>query len=185
MIPERPPSKIGIWKGLGLAFCCCHAAFLCYSLVPAAPTQVAKGHPALDFYRVAVSGRQQWNLLDTIPAHHSLDVRFEGFDKNGTKYTAGSVLPGLKPYPKPEDIRYYGLFYQLIFASDKAAYRDAYLQKAAQALTAEGSSQVGVDWSLLGDAEYTRTLVHSRRDGRMWLPMPTRIPLGHAPGTPP
>jgi hypothetical protein len=131
----------------------------------------------MDVYRLAFSGRQRWNLFDTIPMHHSMNVRLEGHDGTGKKSTVGSILPGFKPYPQPEHLRYYGVFYQMLTRPDKAAFRDAYLRKAAQLLQEQRDEWTGESWSLVIDAEYTRTLFHSRRDGQMWLPVTKTFPL--------
>jgi hypothetical protein len=116
-------SRLG--KGLLLAFCCWHAAFLVFSIIPAPPAQATHGNPATDLYRLAFSGREQWNMFDTIPVLHSMDLRLEGEDEKGNKTTTGCLLPGFKPYPKPEESRYYVLFFRLMFYDDVVPYREA------------------------------------------------------------
>jgi len=164
------PVKSRWLTGLLLVFCCWHAVFLIVSIIPGPPARDDPGHPAMDFYRLALGGWQHWNMFETIPVLHSMDVRFEGEDEMGRKITAGCVLPGFQPYPKPEKARYYVGFFRLIFFSNKVAYRDAYLRKAAQLLPARPGSGLGGKWSLVVDTEYTRTLFHSRRGGHLSVP---------------
>jgi hypothetical protein len=169
-----------LMSGLLLAFCCGHAVFLIYSVFPRRSAADDHKNAALDLYRLVFSGRQQWNLFYTIPLQHSMDIRLEGDDGTGGKIEAGSILPGLKPYPQPEEARYYGVFYRMLFSSDNVAYRDAYFRKAAQLLQDEGGAEAGENWSLVLDVEYTRTLFHSRRDGKMWMPFTKAFPLRDA-----
>lgn len=152
-------------RGLLLAFCCWHAGFLLYSMIPAPAAQDAPGHPVLDFYRLALGGHQRWNMFETIPVLHSLDVRLVG--ENGTREgaTAGPVLPGFAPYPHPESARYYNAFYRLLLANETIAYRDAYLRKVAQLFPAHPSSAAGEQWMVVADQDYTRNIFHSRRGG--------------------
>lgn len=162
------PLKRRLLMGLLLAFCCWHAVFLLISIRPAPPARDDPGNPAVDLYRLMLGGRQQWNMFESIPVLHSMDVRLENGPETGGKITAGCVLPGFKPYPKPEDTRYYVLFFRLMFFDNKAAYRDAYLQKVAQLLPSQDSA-AGGKWSLVVDMAITRNLVHSRRDGQISL----------------
>ena len=161
------PVRSCLLTGLLLAFCCWHAVFLVISLIPPPPGRDDPGNPAVDLYRLVLGGRQQWNMFETIPVLHSMDVRLEGEDEAGRKITAGCVLPGFKPYPKPEESRYYVLFYRLMLFDNKIAFQETYLRKAAQLISARRGSGAGGKWSLVMDLEYTRNLVHSRRDGQI------------------
>ena len=164
------PVRSCLLTGLLLAFCCWHAVFLVISIIPAPPARDDPGNPAVDLYRLVLGGRQQWNMFETIPVLHSMDVRLEGEDEGGRKITAGCVLPGFKPYPKPEDSRYYVLFYRLMLFDNKVAYRDAYLRNAAQLISARRGPEAVEKWSLVMDLEYTRNLVLIRRDGQLAMP---------------
>jgi len=148
-----------------LVFCCWHAAFLIYSIIPAPPAQNKPGHPVLDFYRIALGGRQQWNMFETIPVLHSLDVRFEGVDRQGRETIVDPVLPGFKPLPRPESARYYNAFYRLLLAAETVPFRDAYLRKVGPLLAAQRDPTAGETWTLVVNQEYTRNLFHSRRGG--------------------
>jgi hypothetical protein len=160
--------------GLLLAFCCWHGAFLAYSIIPVSHEKDVPSHSVLDFYRLAVSGSQQWNMFETIPTLHSMDARLVGEDETGNQITRGCILPGFEPYPKPEQARYYQAFFRLL--SDDS-YRDAYLRNAAQLLSAHQGAQDGKNWSLVADAEYTRHLFHVKRDGHLALPASKAFPL--------
>jgi hypothetical protein len=168
-------------KGLLLVFCCCHAVFLCISIIPGSHF----GNPAMELYRLVVGGQQQWNMFSTIPVQHSMDLHFEGENEEGDKMTAGCVLPGLMPYPKPEESRYYVLFHQMMFIPKNVAYRDAYLRKAAQLLPAQPGPGAGRNWLLVVDTEYTRNLYHSRRDGHLSMPVTKTFDLNHPGENPP
>jgi hypothetical protein len=164
------------WKALLLAFCCWHAVFLIISIAPAPPSRGDRGNPVLDLYRLMLGGVQQWNMFDTIPVLHSLDVRFESKEATGAKITRGCVLPGFKPYPKPESARYYVLLGRLVMFSNDIPYRDAYMRKAAGLLPAPGA---GESWSLVADEGYTRNLFHIRRDGHMAMPVTQTFDLNN------
>lgn len=159
--------KSRLLTGLLLAFCCWHAVFLLISIVPAPPAKDDRGNPTVDLYRLLLGGRQHWHVFVSIPLLHSMDVRLEHEDENGGKITAGCVLPGLKPYPIPEDTRYYQIFWRLAVFSNEVAFREAYLRKAAQILSALRGSGAHGKWSLVMDLHYTRNLFHSRRDGQL------------------
>jgi len=169
-------------KALLLAFCCWHAAFLLVSIAPAPPSRGDRGNPVLDFYRLMLGGVQQWNMFDTIPLLHSLDVRFESKDAAGARITRGCVLPGFKPYPKPESARYYVLLGRLVMFSNDISYRDAYLRKAVGLLPPPAA---GESWSLVADEGYTRNLFHIRRDGRMAMPVTQTFDLNNPGASPP
>jgi hypothetical protein len=166
-----------LWRGLLLAFCCCHFAFLLRSIIPELPPRAKHGNPAMDLYRLAFGGRQQWTIFETIPVQHSQDVWLESEDKTRGEVTAGCVLPGFKPYPVPEKSRYYVLFYGLINYIDDLPYREAYLRKMAQLLAAGQGPGGGEKWSLVSAAGYTRNLVHSRRDGQVSVLVPKSFDL--------
>jgi len=164
-------------KGSCLAFCCWHVVFLIMSIIPATPGKHDHGNRMVDFYRLVLGGRQEWTLFETIPLQHSLDVWLEHEDASGAEVTAGSVLPGFKPYPVPEKSRYYVLFYQLLTFIDDVPYRDAYLQKTARLLEARRGPEADGKWSLVMSAGYTRTLFHSRRDGQISMLIPKTFDL--------
>ncbi len=172
------PAKHRLLAGALLAFCCWHAGFLLVSIIPGPPAQEAPGSPALDLYRLALCGHQRWNMFETIPVLHSMDVRLEGEDAAGHKITAGPVLPGFTPYPAPEDSRFYVLLYRLMFFDNKVPFRDAYLEKVAQLLRAtRGVAAAGEKWSLVADTAFTRNLFHIRRDGQLSMPVTKVFPL--------
>lgn len=179
------PMKSRLLTGLLLAFCCWHAVFLLISIIPAPPARDDPGNPGVDLYRLVLGGRQQWNMFETIPVLHSMDVRLEGEDEAGGKITTGCVLPGFKPYPKPEDSRYYVLFFRLMLFDNKVAFQEAYLRKAAQLISAPRSPGAGGKWSLVMDLEYTRNLVHSRRDGQVSMLLTKTFDLPIPRGSPP
>jgi len=177
------PVKNRYGKALLLAFCCWHAVFLIVSIAPAPPSRGKHGNPVLDFYRLLFGGVQQWNMFDTIPVLHSLDVRFESKDATGAKIARGCVLPGFKPYPKPDSARYFVLLGRMVMFGDKGnRYREAYLRKAAGLLPAAGD---GESWSLVVDEGYTRNLFHIRRDGHMAMPVTHTFDLNHPDASPP
>jgi hypothetical protein len=163
------PAKRGPFAYLLLVFFCWHGGFLIFSIIPRAPGQEDPGNPAMDFYRLLTAGRQVWNMFETIPVLHSLDVRLEGLGEKEGKITAGCLLPGFKPCPTPEQPRYYVLFHRLLLTPGGAAFREAYLRKAAQLFPARPGFGVGAGPSLVMDARYTRNLYHIRRDGRVSL----------------
>ena len=172
-------------KGLLLAFCCWHAVVLILSINPPPPAREDPGNPAMDFYRLALSGRQQWNMFETIPVLHSMGARLEGKDERGGIITAGCVLPGFKPYPRPEDSRYYVLIYRMMFFDNKVPYRDAYLKKLANEVSARQSTGERRTWSLVLDGAYTRNLVHILRDGQLAMPVSQTYALPTTGGSAP
>lgn len=171
------PEKKRLLAGLLLAFCCWHVTFLVISIMPPPPARDDPGNPVIDLYRLVIGGRQQWNMFETIPVLHSMDVRLEGEDATGQKITAGCVLPGFKPYPKPEDSRYYVLFYRLMMFDNKVAFQEEYLQKVAQLISAQRGFVSGGKWSIVVDLDCTRNLVHSRRDGQLSMLFTKTFPL--------
>ena len=165
------PMKSRFWTGFLLAFCCAHAVFLLTSIMPAPPARDDPGNPAAELYRLVLAGRQQWSMFETIPVLHSMDVRLAGEDDRGEKLTAGCVLPGFRQYPRPEDSRYYVLFYRMMFFDNKVAYRDAYLRNVARELQAQRGPGAGEKWSLVANTAHTRNLFHIRRDGQIPMPL--------------
>ena len=171
-------------SGLLLAFCCWHAVFLVISIIPAPPAKDDPPNLALDTYRLLFAGRQQLKMFETIPVQRSLSVRFQREDKTGNLVTSGCVLPGFKPYPEPENIRYYVLFYRMAFSADMAAYRDAYFQKAEPLLAVqygEGAEE-GERWKFVIEAEYTRHLTQIKRSGLLSMPFSKAFDLTVADG---
>jgi hypothetical protein len=186
MLPNRMIKNRWL-QGLLLAFCCGHALVILGSIVSPLASAAFKSegqkpaHPALDLYQLMTAGRQEWNMFETIPKLHAMDVRLEGQNERGELIKRGSVLPGLRSYPRPEGIRYYNAYFRLL-SSEK--YREAYLRRLAQTVPAVKGPEDGRDWALVVDAEYTRHLFHIRRDGhvsllateRYELPMPADDP---------
>lgn len=172
--------------GVVLAFSCWHAAFLAGSIVPRHEGQETAGTPAMDVYRAFTGSRQIWNMFDTIPLLHSLDVRLEGPGPAGKTMSTGPVLPGFAPYPQPEESRYYALFHRLLFTKDGDAFRAPYLRKAAQ--LSQPDRTITTDdhgWVLIMDAAITRNLFHSRRDGQIALPVEKKYGPVATPGVAP
>lgn len=177
--------KSRLLAGLLLVFCCWHAVFLVISVIPMPPARHGSGNPALNLYRTALAGRQDWDFFPTIPALHSMELRLEGVDESGGKLTTGCILPGFEPYPDPENLRYYVLFHLLLLSPDHVAFRDAYCRKANQLLSTHGGLGAGRNWSLVMDAQYTRNLFHSRRDGQLSAPVRKTVDLSNPGGNPP
>lgn len=178
-------AKSRFFATLLLIFCCGHAMFLIFSIMPRSRGQDDPGSPAMDLYRLVTGGRQVWNMFETIPILHSLDARLEAGDATGRRITAGCVLPGFMPYPKPETSRYYILFHRMLATSSGAAVREAYLRKIAQLSSAQRGSGIGGPWSLVMDVEYTRNLFHIRRDGQISMPVTKVFGPANQGGNPP
>ncbi len=172
-------------KAALLAFCCWHAVVLIISIIPPPPARDDPGNPAMDLYRLSLSGRQQWNMFETIPVLHSMAVHLEGKDANGDILTSGCVLPGFKPYPQPEDSRYYVLIYRMMFFSNKVPYRDAYVKKVAQVLSAQQDAAAHRTWSVVVEGAYTRTLSLILQDGQVSMPVSHAIDLPVSGGAAP
>lgn len=186
-LPEADKVWFGIrWlKGLFLAFCCWHALFLVCSIIPVPPTRENPGNPAVALYRLVLGGRQEWNVFNSIPVVHSMDAWIEHEDEKGEKEIVGCVLPGLKPYPVPEETRCYQIFWRLAFFSDGLAFQEAYLKKAAQLLSSLRSPGARGKCSLVMDVEYTRTLSLISRDGQLSLPITKTFALPTLSGSAP
>jgi len=161
--------KRRVGAGLLLIFCCWHAGFLIFSIMPQDPKSEVPASPAMDFYRLVAGGRQEWNMVETIPVLHSLDARLEVEDEKGNNTTGGCVLPGWTPYPEPELARYYVLFHRMLMTASKPSFLEAYLRRVEGRLAAQRGKEVSGRWSLVIDAEYTRTLSLSRRDGELYV----------------
>ena len=172
---ETPPAgALPVMKKVGaallLAFCCWHAVFLLASIAP--PKNAANGKPntALALYKLFVSGPQQWNLFESIPDHHWLDPRIVVEDSRGGQTTIGCVLPGFTAYPRPEKARYYNLFFRLLTNAERPSFFAAYLRRVEAGLPAWHDGALPGRWELVVDVEWTRTLLHSRRDGGLYVP---------------
>ena len=172
-------------KGFLLAFCCWHALFLVCSIIPVPPTRENPGNPAVALYRLALGGRQEWNVFNSIPTVHSMDAWLEHEDEKGEKNIVGCVLPGFKTYPVPEETRCYQIFWRLAFFSDGLAFQEAYLKKAAQLLSSQRDPGARGKWSLVMDVEYTRTLALISRDGKLSLPITKTFDLPALGGSAP
>ena len=164
------PVKGRMWSVLLVGFCCWHAVFLIASIVPRMSSGDERGNPALNFYRLFVSGDQRWNMFETIPQHHSLDARIEVDDGHGGRANLGSVMPGFTPYPNPENARYYNLFYRILLGSEKSPLFLAYLRRTDDLLRAQHGNTITGRWALVVDVEWTRALADSRRDGMLYVP---------------
>jgi len=164
------PAKGRVGAGLLLAFCCGHAAFLIASIVPRHAVPPERRNPALKLYRTFVGGEQQWNMFETIPTLHSFDARIEADDGQGGRTTVGTVLPGFAPYPKPERSRYYVLFNRMLLNSPQPSFFEAYLRKTDDLLRAQPGNSGARRWAMVVDVEWTRTLIHSSRDGVLYVP---------------
>ncbi len=163
------PLKGRVPAVLLLVFCCWHAVFLVISIVPQRPGQEDRGTLPMNLYGQLAAGNQGWKMFETIPLLHSLDARIEIEDGAGGRKTVGSVLPGFAPYPKPELSRHYILLHRLLLSSSSPSQLEAYLRRVDDHLSALRGPAVRGHWSLVIDAEYTRTLIYSRRDGELYV----------------
>ena len=192
-----------------VGFCCWHAVFLIASIVPrnTAGDALGNGVPnfyrrfvawqermmpdnsrrirALNFYRLLVSGDQQWNMFETIPTLHSFDTRIEVDDGRGGRTTLGSMMPGFTPYPHPEDARYYNLFYRMLQGSDRSPQFLAYLRRTEGLLNARYGNAIAGHWKLVVDVEWTRDLSQSSRDGGLYVPAVRFFDTAHLGGIAP
>lgn len=166
--PQSRMRKAG--SALLLAFCCFHAVFLIVSVAPKNTFLAAKGNFALDLYRTFIGGPQQWNLFHSIPDHHSLELRIVLDDAQGGRSSVGCVLPGFTDYPSPEKPRYYNLFYRMLTNDHRPSFFEAYLRRLEAGLKARHGGAVPGSWELVADVEWTRTLLHIKRDGRLYAP---------------
>ena len=164
------PLQSRVGTALLLAFCCWHAVFLIASIAPKKKVPEEKGNMALRLYQLFVGGTQHWNLFQTIPDHHSLDPRIVVDDGQGGRTTFGCVLPGFTAYPRPGKSRYYNLFVHLLPNAQRPSFFEAYLRRAEAGVKARHGGAIPGRWELVVDVEWTRTLVHSRRDGRLYVP---------------
>ena len=176
------PLKSRAMSMLLLGFCCCHAVFLIASIVPRETPSGKSANPALSLYRLLLSGGQQWNVFETIPLFHSLDVRIEVNDGEGGRKTIGSVQPGFAPYPQPEVSRYYVTFHRMLLNSKPPSFFAAYLQRTDDLLRARYGSAITGQWAMVVDVEQTRTLLYSQRDGVLYAPGTNSFDAAHPEG---
>ena len=163
------PVKGRVLSVLLLVFCCWHAVFLIISVVPQRTGQEDRISAPMNLYGMLAAGSQGWKMFETIPLLHSLDARIEIEDEAGGRTSVGSVLPGLAPYPKPELSRHYILLHRMLLSSSSPSHLEAYLRRVDDHLSALRGPAVRGHWSLVIDAEYTRTLIYSRRDGGLYV----------------
>lgn len=179
------PVKNRVGAALLVGFCCWHSIFLIAAVVPRTVGRDERGNPATDLYRTLVSGPQQWNVFETIPLLHSFDARIQVDDGRGHRETLGSVMPGFAPYPRPENARYYNVFYRMLLDPDRSAFLEAYLRKAGtQMRSPQGGAFTG-HWALVVDVEWTRILGESRRGGALYVPATRAFDTAHRGGITP
>ncbi len=178
------PVKGRVRAVLLLLFCCGHAVFLIASIVTRNPPPTERGNPVLAFYRLFTGGQQQWNMFETIPLLHSLDARIVVDDGPGEVVVVGSVLPGFTPYPRPEQSRYYVLFHRMMIQAERPSFFEAYLRRTDVLLRSQRGSAITGHWALVVDVEWTRTLIHSRRDGGLYVPASRSFDAANPGGTP-
>ena len=171
------PAPHGVWPAKGrvgaallLAFCCWHAVFLLASLVPKNVARPEQRNARSNLYRLFIGGPQQWNMFETIPHHHYLDPKVVVDDGRGGRTTFGCMLPGLSAYPRPEKARYYNLWFHLLTSAQRPSFFEAYLRRVEDEVKARHGGAIPGRWELVVDVEWTRTLLHSRRDGGLYVP---------------
>ncbi len=163
------PVKGRLRSVLLLVFCCWHAVFLVISVVPQRTGQEDRISAPMNLYGMLAAGSQWWKMFETIPLLHSLGARIEIEDGAGGRTSVGSVLPGFVPYPKPEISRQYILLHRLLLSSSSPSHLEAYLRRVDDQLAALRGPAASGHWSLVIDAEYSRTLIYSRRDGELYV----------------
>lgn len=164
----RPPRRGR--RALILGFCCWHAGYLVYSILPRVAGQDSPGSRVLDAYRFLTGSRQVWRLFHTIPLMRSLRAKLETKNPDGTLRGAGLVLPGFEECPIAENSRFYTLTERLLTNPLGTPYRDSYVRKVNRLLNAELPPEKRVEWSLVFEGEAIRDLFYFRIDKRLSLP---------------
>jgi hypothetical protein len=176
--------KNRVGAALLVGFCCWHAAFLIVSILPRAGPE-ERGNAAMNLYRILVSGQQQWNVFETIPLLHSFDARIEMSEGEGRTLSLGSVMPGFAAYPRPENARYYNVFYRMLLGSAESPFFEAYLRRMDEQIRSRHGGSFTGHWALVVDVEWTRILGESRRGGALYLPAKRAFDIAHRGGITP
>jgi hypothetical protein len=171
----------GKWgRALLLLFCCWHAGYLLYSIVPRVAGQDAPGAPLLDAYRCVTGSRQVWRLFHTIPLLRSLTMRLEAEISGGTRPSAGCLLPGFGSFPIEENSRFYTLAERLLTNPLGIPYREPYLRKINPLLNEGLPPAEQAPWVLVFEGEFIRNLFYFRVDKRLSIPFRKEFGLGKA-----
>lgn len=169
---DRPPPHPRGPRGrvLLLLFCCWHAGYLVYSIVPRMAGQDAAGAPVLDAYRFVTGSRQVWRLFHTIPRMRSLQIQLEAEEPDGTLRCAGVLLPGFGACPVEENSRFYTLTERLLASPQGIPYRESYVRKVNGLLNAGRPPGDRLPWSLVFEGEALRDLFFCKIDKRLSAP---------------
>jgi hypothetical protein len=146
-----------------LVFGTIHALFLIVAITPPAVRDRYLFGAAIRFYEACTTSLQQWSMFYTIPDIHRLDIRFSIRTPKQSVRFEGIVLPGLKPYPKPENYRFYGWVAEVILSKSNGEQREAYMRRVALELLHKKHYPPESTISLDLDAYYTRSLLGVRK----------------------
>jgi hypothetical protein len=171
-----PPFGEKKWsRPLLLLFCCWHAGFLIFSVLPRLPGQDLPGYYPVDLYRLVTGSRQMWRLFHTIPVMRSLRIHLEATQADGKILTAGCLLPGFTPYPLPENSRFFTLFERMLTHPIGELYREAYIRKVNHLQNANTPLEEHLEWNLVFEGEAIRNLFYSRIDRQVSAPFTKRF----------
>lgn len=145
-----------------LAFGTIHALFLIVAITPSAVRDRYFFGKAIRFYEGCTTSLQEWSMFYTIPVLHSLDIKFTVRAPSQPVRFEGIVLPGLKPYPKPENYHFYGWVAEIVLAKGNAEQREAYMRRAAKELLYKKHYPPESIISLDLEAYYTRSMLGVR-----------------------
>lgn len=99
-------------------------------------------------------------MFYTIPVIHSLDIKFTVRAPSQPVRFEGIVLPGLKPYPKPENyhLNWHG-WLEYCSGPGNAEQREAYMRRAAKELLYKKHYPPESKISLDLETYYTRSML--------------------------
>lgn len=138
------------------ALCVGHLLFLVIGLIPPRLRNDGATGSVLGTYEKWTGTEQRWDMFETIPQLHKLEVGLMEVRSEGAIRRSRVILPELDPYPVPESARHYGLFHRLIWQPDGPDYANAYLKRVADQLAASPRPPEAI--ALQVDAWHTRSL---------------------------
>ena len=114
-------------------------------------------------YESVTTCLQDWSMFYTIPTIHYLDVRIMVAAPGSPARPVGMRIPGLRPFPLPEQARYSNWVSLVLLRNTRSDQREPYMKRVAAELLKTGiyppESKVWLDC----DVWYTRSLLGVRK----------------------
>lgn len=165
---DAPASKLGQARKIFiLVFASVHAVKLLSGIMPEQKRPCLPSYEVAQAYEALTGSRQDWKMFESIPVYHKWRARLVIRGVNGKERETGVILPAFQTWPDPAPARLYCHYERLFSGAHSAMLKESSLRRLDEELKRRGLSP-GETWRFESIEDFTRHLVHVRRDGRLY-----------------